>query len=395
MKPTTDAVIDALSTGFQGAFFRDKKVAVAVPDLTRPIDYDITLAPLLALLENVEAEVTVVVALGLHRRLTPDEIAPLEALAARYGARVVQHDAEADDLVELGADVGADEPDWPALPARFARAVAEAERVICVGVVEPHQYAGFSGGAKTVAIGCASHATISAMHGLEFLRDERTALGRTDANPFQSALWELVRPLGPMWGLMVVPHGPHLCFEAHFGPLFDAYSRCVECAQTVFFEEVDEAYDWLHLPVEGPKAVNFYQASRAATYAALVDRPAVRPGGLLVVEAACPEGIGQGAGEQACAEAMLRGRNELLAELRGEREAHTRGGQQRAYVLARALDYCDVALVGAKPMDELEAMGIGQFGSVDEAVEAYAPGGRGRVIEDVFHGVLRLAEGRR
>lgn len=387
MKPTEEAVKDALSTGFQAAFFRDKQVAVAVPDLTRPIDYEHTLAGVLALLDHAGADITVVVGLGLHRPLSAREILPLEALCARFDARLVQHDAAAEDLVELDADVADDEPDWPTLPARFHPAIAQADRVVCVGVVEPHQYAGFSGGAKTVAIGCASAETIGAMHGLEFLRDERTALGRIDDNPFQRALWKLAGPLSPMWGLMVVPHGPEECFDAHFGPLYAAFEASVATACEAFFEAVDAPYDWLHLPVDGPKATNFYQASRAATYAALVDRPAVRKGGLLIVEADCPEGIGEGAGEQACAEAMRRGKDALLAELRGEREAQTRGGQQRAYVLARALEWCDVALVGAERMDELDAMGIGQFGSVDDAIAAYAPGARGRVVGDVFHAI--------
>lgn len=386
MTSTNEAVIEALAAGFQAAFFRGKKVAVAVPDLTRPIDYHAVLSPLLALLEHAGAQVTVVVALGLHRPLSREELLPLAEVTASCEARLVQHDAHADNLVELDADVAADHDGWPTLPARFSPAIAEADRIICVGVVEPHQYAGFSGGAKTVSIGCASQATVSAMHGLEFLRDPRTALGRVDDNPFQQAVWEISHTLGPKWGLMIVPDGKDACHEVQFGPLFAAFQACVEVARDVFFDDVDEPFDWLHLPVEGPKAVNFYQASRAVTYTALVDRPAVREGGLLILEAACPEGIGQGAGEQACAEAMMRGKEALMAELRGEREVETRGGQQRAYVLARALEWCDVVVVGAPEMPELEAMGIEQYDSVDDV----AAEGRGRVVEDVFHGVPRL-----
>ncbi len=386
-----DSIISGvINDAFDASNFRGRSVAIAVPDLTRPIDYEQVLPPLLERLDEAQCEVTIVVALGLHRPLSDAEIVPLAALAGRFGARVVQHDARADDLVEFDADVSAGRDGWPTLPARFASAIAEADRVICVGVVEPHQYAGFSGGAKTVAIGCGSEATISAMHGLEFLRDRRTALGNIDDNPFQQALWELARPLGPMWGLMAVPDGPENAHAVRFGRLEEAFSECVEVAREVFFETFDTPCDWMHLPVDGPKAVNFYQASRAATYVALVDRPAIREGGLLVIEAGCPEGIGQGTGERACAEAMLRGREALLAELNGEGEVSTKGGQQRAYVLARALAWCDVALVGAEPMAELDAMGIEQFESVDDALEAHAPGGRGRIVSDVFHGVPRV-----
>lgn len=418
--PPDETLEQILSKRFDPADFAGQTVAVAVPDLTRPIDYEELLPPLLSRLEGVADEVTVVVALGLHRPLTDDEIAPLARLADRHGARVAQHDADADDLVELDPDVAADRSGWPRLPARFDRAIAEADEVICVGAVEPHQYAGFSGGAKTVAIGCASHATISAMHGLEFLRDERTALGNIDDNPFQAALWELIAPLRPLWGVMYVPQGTvhgrdqagmygtqgtvhegdqggmygtqgtvHGGSYTRYGRLEEAFEACVSVAAKTYFRAVEEPYDWLHLPVEGPKAANFYQASRAATYAALVDRPAVRRGGLIAVEAACPEGLGEGAGERACAEAMRRGKAALLAELEGRRAASTSGGQQRAYVLARALEHCDIALVGAEPIDALAPMGIEQFDTLEAALEAHAPGGAGMTLEDVFHNVPR------
>jgi hypothetical protein len=101
---------------------------------------------------------------------------------------------------------------------------------------------------------------------------------------------------------------------------------------------------------------------------------------------------------------MLRGKDVLLEELRGERAVTTVGGQQRAYVLARALERCDVALVrsesvlrsgsvrsgSTEPMEELEAMGIGQFESVEEALTAFSPGERGRRIKDAFHGVPQV-----
>ncbi|MFW5966468.1 MAG: lactate racemase domain-containing protein [Persicimonas sp.] len=422
---TAEAIEATLDERFDASDFAGRSVAVAVPDLTRPLDHARVWPPLLSRLERADCDVTVVVALGLHRPLTDAELSPIERAASAHGARLIQHDARADDLVECAADVAGDRPTWPRLPARFHPAIAEADRVICVGVVEPHQYAGFSGGAKTVAIGCAAEETIGAMHGLEFLRDDRTALGNVDDNPFQRAIWRLSRPLPPIWGLMCVPQGTaheamsdaqgtvhgrsmsdaqgavHAAMYdaqgtvqsrlyACYGPIEEAFEACVEVASRAYFTEVDAAFDWLHLPVEGPKAVNFYQASRAATYAALVDRPAIRRGGLIVVEAECPEGVGAGAGERACAEAMRRGQRALFAELDSDAEVATRGGQQRAYVLARALERCDIALVGAEPIDELAAMGIGQFSSLDEALRAHTPGDRGRTIGDVFSQIPRV-----
>ncbi len=371
--------------------FRDARVAVAVPDLTRPIDYAAHVAPLLARLADAAAEMGVVVGLGMHRAMDDAELAPLREAANSHGARLIQHDASADDLVELAGDVSGGRPGWPTLPATCHRAVAEADRIVTVGTVEPHQYAGFSGGPKGVAIGCAGAPTISAMHGLEFLRKRGTRLGATDDNPFHRALWRLVDPLAPIWGLQIVPPGDERREGYAFGPIDEAFERASEAARARFFRPVDEPYDWLHLAVPERKAVNLYQASRAATYVALAERPAIREGGALIVEAACPEGMGRGAGERACAEAMARGRAVLVDELRGDAPVETRGGQQRAYVIALTLERCEVALVGAPEIEALEAMGIRQFERVDEAKRALGADGRGERIDDVFHDVPVLS----
>ena len=374
--------------------FADARVTVVVPDLTRPIDYRRHVAPLLARLADAGAEVTVWAALGLHRPMTDDELAPLRAIAGEHGAELRQHDAHGDDLVELSDDVAHGRPGWPRLPSVYPQTLVDSDALVTVGTVEPHQYAGFSGGAKGVAIGCAGAETIGAMHGLDFLRRKGTRLGAVEENPFQKALWRLIDPLPPVWGLQIVPPTDDLDELTAFGPVGAAFEAATEGAKQRFFDPVDTPFDWLHLPVPDIKAVNFYQASRAATYVALAERPALRRGGTLIVEASCPEGMGDGDGERACAEALARGREALLEELRGDDEIETRGGQQRAYVIALALDRCEVALVGAPAIDVLEEVGIRQFETVEEAKETLGLEGRGETIADVFHAVPILAAGR-
>lgn len=334
-----------------------RRVLLAVPDATRPFD-PLLLGPLLAKLGR--AEVTVLVALGLHRRMTDDELAPL--LAVCGDVPVHQHDAAStkDDL---------------------SPRVTSADAVICAGIVEPHQYAGFSGGVKTVAIGCASADAIGAMHSLALLRDPRTAIGSIDDNPFQAALWRRTEHLADVWALQVVPSG-----AAWFGPAREAFQAAVGVAERECFVDLPEPRAWLHLPVPPEKSQSFYQASRAATYVALHPRAAIAPGGALIVEAACPEGIGLGAGERAFAEALARGRATLLDELAtGARPLL--GGEQRAYVLAKALDRARIVLVGARRMPELAAMGVEQVETLD-AVERDPS--KGRTIDDVFSVVPRL-----
>jgi hypothetical protein len=178
----------------------------------------------------------------------------------------------------------------------------------------------------------------------------------------------------------VIPSG-----EAFAGPWAEAFAVAQRAAAKSMFESVESPLDWAILTVPPAKAQSFYQASRAATYAALVDRPAVRTGGALIVEAACPEGIGEGEGEASCAAAMERGRDALLAELAGEGGSIS-GGAQRAYVIARALEAHPIILAGAPELPVLAKMGIRQVASVKELDLS----GSGRRFTDPFHHVPRL-----
>lgn len=366
------------------AFDGVDSLCVIVPDATRPIAHRAVLEELFDSLYDRVDRIDVVVALGLHRPMNDRELRGVEDVCEHFGIDLTQHDARGGELVELElhGPLPSSAPD--VLEPAVNRRVVDADAVICVGTVEPHQYAGFSGGIKAISIGCGSAETISAMHGLSLLRHSATALGSIDDNPFQQTLWSIAGELDDIWGLQIVP-GERAVFFDRIRPAFQ--SAC-EVASEAFFRPVDDSVRWLHLPVPAEKATNFYQASRAATYVAVVDRPAVEPGGVILVEAECPEGIGTGSGERACAEAMGRGRNALLDELRGGAEIEIRGGQQRAYVLAKALDRNEIAVVGAEPMVELESMGIEQFDAVDEAVAYYGlehdPGLR---VDDVFRGV--------
>lgn len=371
--------------------FAESEVTVVVPDRTRPIDYQNHVLPLLERLDETADSITVLAGIGLHRPMTGAELSPLEEETQRLDIPLIQHDAHADEMVALEEDVSENRPGWPKLPAQFHPTIVEADAVVTVGVVEPHQYAGFSGGSKGVAIGCASHRTIGAMHGLEFLRSEGTRLGAIENNPFRNAIDRLVDDLPPIFGLQIVPGSGELGPRFAFDDVDTAFERAVEQARDRFFFTLDEPADWFHLPVKRAKATNFYQASRAATYVALALGSAIRPGGTLLLEAACPEGIGQGTGERACAEAMERGRQTLLEQLRGDEPVETRGGQQRAYVLAKALEHCEIALIGAPRLEVLEAVDIPQFDTIEEALVGLEIEGRGRTIEDVFHAVPVLA----
>ena len=389
-EPLRRAVEASAQQGLQG-IGDGSSVCVVVPDATRPLDFSDVLSPLIEQLTAVASNIEIVVGLGLHRPMTSDESAPIRQLADDFDIAWSQHNANADDLVDFGllddADSLLPETAPDELPVVLNRSVVDADCVVCVGTVEPHQYAGYSGGVKAVSIGCAGASTIGAMHGLSLLRSPDTTLGCVDDNPFRACLDGIGEFAGPMWGLQLVPAADGGVVDVWCGALETAFRRAVERASEQFFQTVDDApLDWCYLPVSSPKDSNFYQASRAATYVALVDRPAIADGGLIIVDANCPEKMGGGAGERACAEAMARGRDVLLEELTGSQSVETRGGQQRAYVLARALKRNRIVLVGAPPIEALAPMGIEQLETVDAVFRRFdLDVGAGRRIDDVFH----------
>ena len=314
--------------------------AVIVPDATRPLD--VARALPLALSNSAE----VIVGLGLHRKMTAVELSRLARVCADHP--IFQHD-----------------PDRPIDLTAY-------DRITCVGVVEPHQYAGFSGGVKGVVIGCGARATIDEMHALPMLRACGARVGWIDGNPFQQRLWELAQGLPPIDAVFEVPGHPDLIT----GPVRDAFDEAVALARGLHFQLLDAPVESMLLRVPPAKAANFYQASRAATYVALAESPALLQGGTLYIDAPCPEGIGTGSGERACAAAMKLGRDELLRRLYSAETPPTVGGQQRAYVLAMALQHAHIVLLGAPPIPELAALGIAQADFTPHA---------DLVVHDPFH----------
>ena len=196
--------------------------------------------------------ITLICATGLHRPSTPAErLAKLgPAIVARY--YIVDHNAlDPDGLVDLGVING--------IPLVVNRQCIECDLLLATGVVEPHQYAGYSGGAKTVVIGCGGEATISATHGPVMLDHAGTRLGSIEGNPFQA----FVRAGGERIGLRYVVNtildetGEPLIIAA--GPPVAVHDYLVAQARTIYETPVNHPVHVARAGVEGPKAVNLYR----------------------------------------------------------------------------------------------------------------------------------------
>lgn len=372
---------------------RHKHVVVIIPDATRALPTASLLAQLLPQLQTYRPlSIKVLVALGLHRAMTDEELSPITKLCATYDVELVQHQPhDPQHLTRLADNIHLDptQPDkGQALPVVLNAHLTCADTIFCLGLVEPHQYAGFSGGTKIISIGCAGSETIRALHGLELLRDPHTTLIETHKNPFRTALDRIVSYLNAdLYGIHVVPSHEPTLFQ---GDLHECFTQSIAYAENTLLEPHETTYPWVHIKVSGVKGVNFYQASRAATYVGLGPRSILQPGAPILLEAPCTEGFGQGRGEQMCAQMVQRGAKVLYDELVGNTAlpAHINleGGAQRAYVLAKLLSKHPLILITPDPIASLPSDDIQQFKTLDDAMHALKlHGSNGPVLQNVFH----------
>ena len=337
--------------------------AIAVPDASRPCPADKILPPLLNELNAgglPDARIVVVVGCGLHRATTPAEKVGLAGELA--AARVEIVDAQA--LEQESTDLGSTALGTPIL---LNRRIAEAGLVVTVGVVEPHLYAGFSGGVKGVAIGCAGEPTIAWTHRPAFIDQPGVALGRLDANPFQQTLRDVAAHTKLRYAVNVVMNESGQAAAVLAGDPVTVQASLSAAHRAAWLRPVNGPFDVIVAGIHSPKHQSLYQASRAATYISLCDEPALATGGLILLAAALPAGAGDGPGEQNFAAVLGSAPpDEVIA--RGLAEPLGPGGQ-RAYVMAKVLRRYRIGVLGARDPGFLTPLGITAYGSVPEALD--------------------------
>jgi len=296
-------------------------------------------------------------ATGMHRPSTPEEKREKlgEAILARY--EVADH--QPDEAETIGQIDG--------IPVQVNRRLAApGTLVIALGTVEPHQFAGYSGGAKTVVIGCGGAETIGTTHGPLFLRRPGVRLGQVTGNPFQAFVREAGRLAGPQWVYNAVLDREQRVVARMSGPPGAVHDALTAYARRLFEQPVEAPYDAVLAGVGAPKDANLYQASRAATYIGLSAQPVIRPGGVIILPAPIPEGAGQGTGEQNFI-AALRNHPDLAGMTARMEAQGCRPGEQRAYLIARLLRTYRVIVVGAEHPNVVKDAHLAPVETMDDA----------------------------
>lgn len=363
------------------------RVCILFTDSTRACPDHLLVPALLGEMEKAgvqDGNITLLCATGMHRPSTREEkIAKLGLkVVSRY--HVIDNDPQNPAaLVDLGTT-----PDGG--PVQLHRAALEADLVVATGIVEPHQYAGYSGGSKTLAVGAAGEALIAHTHGPAFVDDPCTRLGRVDDNPFHRIVTEVARRAGLRFILNVVMDEDKQILRVTAGEPEVAFQELVAFARTVYEVSIPHQYDIAVGGVGFPKDSNLYQASRAPSYLFFAPTPVIRPGGYFIIPARCEEGAGSGVGEQRFL-ACMRDSPSVQSILADARRSGYPPGQQRAFVLAKVLERNSIIVVGSECPEIVAQCKMIPMATMQEALEfASQQMGTCRQVLIVPHALLTL-----
>ena len=340
------------------------RVCIVFTDITRACPDHLLIPPMLAELKQAgvrDEDITLLCGVGMHRPSTHQE--KITKLGAEVVARYRVIDNEPQDpaaLVDLGVTPGG-------VPVLLHRAVVEADLLIATGIVEPHQYAGYSGGRKTVAVGAAGEALIAHTHGPAFVDHPGTRLGCIEGNPFHEAVTEAARRAGLKFIVNVVLDDDKRVLRVRAGDPELAFQDLVAFAKSVYEVPILSQFDIAIGGVGYPKDTNLYQASRAPSYLFFAPVPVVRPGGFFIIPARCEEGAGAGVGEQRFLAAM-RDAPSIQFILEDARKNGYPPGQQRAFVMAKVLEQTKVVIVGSECPELVSACKMIPAATMDEAL---------------------------
>jgi nickel-dependent lactate racemase len=338
-------------------------VCIVFTDITRNTPEHLLVPALLAELHAAgvgDEDITLLCGTGLHRPSTVQEkvIKLGQSIVDRY--RVLDHEPFNQAGLE---DLGITES---GIPLSVNSVAYQADLLISTGIVEPHQYAGYSGGPKTVAIGVAGEPMIAHTHGPRMVDHPGTRLGKIEGNIFHQAVTEAARLAGLDFILNVVQDDHKRPVAIFAGSPEDTFEELVKAAKGLYEVPIQQEYDVVVAGVGFPKDMNIYQASRAASQLFFAPTSVVRDGSVFIIPAPTQEGTGQGQGEQRFLKTM-RSANDMVSLLAELRRTGYPPGAQRAFVMAKVLEKNHVIIVGTETPEVVRQLHMIPAADMDEA----------------------------
>lgn len=232
-----------------------------------------------------KVDITLLNSTGTHRGNTPEELDAMLTPEVAWNYRVINHDCYAtEECVQFGTT-------RDGTPALINRWLANAGLRIITGFIEPHFFAGFSGGPKGIMPGVAGLATVMSNHGAQMIGDPNSVFGELDENPIWCEMRDIALRVGSSFLVNVTLNDERQITGVFAGDLIQAHREGCEFVRATAMQKVEEPFDIVITSNSGyPLDMNLYQGVKGMAAAARI----LKPGGLLVLAAECSEGIPSG-----------------------------------------------------------------------------------------------------
>jgi len=337
-----------------------QKIAIVTSDISRPLpSYDV----LPAVLDELYAagckkeDITVVFALGSHRKHTEEEQRHLVGDRCFEEVRCV--DSNVNDCVHMGTTSAG-------TPVDIDRTVAAADFRICLGNIEFHYFAGYSGGAKAIMPGVSTREAIQANH--RMMVSEDACAGKLVGNPLRADIEEA----GAICGIdyivnAVLDEHKHIVY-AVAGDVTEAHRAGCAYLDRMYRKTIPQRADIVLVSQGGaPKDANLYQTQKALDNA----KHAVRKGGTIILIGACSEGLGSAKFEQWLTSAPTA--HSMVERISREFEL----GGHKAAAIGMVLENASIDLISEMDNDFVRSIFLNPRPSAqaafDAAMEKYGP----------------------
>jgi len=335
-----------------------QRVAISVCDVTRAQPRQTMLRAIFDELPQVRPDdVTILIATGTHRGNTPAELERMlgREILERY--RVVNHDSRDRSSLEYVGRTST------GVEVHLNREFLAADVRITTGFVEPHFFAGFSGGPKMVAPGLAGLETVMTLHDARRIGDPQATWGITEGNPIHDDVRAIARMVGVHFAVDVTLNREHQITGVFAGDLLGEHRAACVAAKATAMSAVPAPFDVVLTSNAGyPLDQNLYQAVKGMSAALQI----VKPGGTIVCAAECRDGL-PNHGSYGAVLASASTPAALLAMINAP--GYSMPDQWQVQIQAQILSRADVQMkVSGLTPDELRAAHFTPIDDVSQAV---------------------------
>ena len=374
LKDEKAAIFQALDAPIAAKPLRDwikpgDRVVISFTDITRATPNERLIPWLLDYLRDVpRKQITLINQLGTHRPNTKSELEKMLTPQIVADYRVLNHEPENEkELVQFGAM-------RDGTPALINRHVAEADVRIITGFIEPHFFAGFSGGIKGIIPGTGGLRSIMSSHGAKNIGDPHATFGIIDGNPLWEELRDVALRVGPAFLLNVTLNEQRQMTNVFAGDIIKAHKTGAEFVRKSAMQPVKEPFDFVVTTNSGyPLDLNLYQGVKGMSAGARI----IKPGGTLILACECREGVPA----HSPLDKLLRSANspeEILTMLASP--GFMRPEQWQAQIQALVQRKAKVLVYSSLPDDVIRACHLEPCRDIAAAVTAAGPQARVAVL---------------